>query len=66
MSLENVLKLIRVYSMTLRIHFISHLVGCQATPRTLGDIEYVRTHLWNLSIIDYHVCIISHPHETHE
>ena len=37
-------------------------VGCQATPRTLGDMEYVRTHLWNLFIIDYHVRIILHPH----
>ena len=37
-------------------------VGCQATPRTLGDMEYVRTHLWNLLVIDYHVCIILHLH----
>ena len=42
------------------------LVGCQATPRTLGDIEYARTYLWNLSVIDYHVCIILHLQETHE
>ena len=42
------------------------LVVCQATPRTLGDMEYVRTHSWNLSIIDYHICIILHLHETHE
>ena len=34
----------------------------QVTPRTLGDMEYVRTHLWNLHVIDYHVCIILHPH----
>ena len=27
-------------------------VRCQATPRTVGDIGYVRTHLWNLSVID--------------
>ena len=38
-------------------------VGCQATPRTLGDMEYVKTHLWNFSIIDYHVCKIFHPHK---
>ena len=37
-------------------------VGCQATPSTLGDMEYVRTHLWNLPVTDYHVCIILHPH----
>ena len=32
-------------------------VGCHAT-RTLRDMEYVRTHLWNLLVIDYYVCII--------
>ena len=29
-------------------------------------IEYIRTLLWKLSIIDYHVHRILHPHETHE
>ena len=37
-------------------------VGCQATLRTLKDMEYVRTHWWNLPIIDYHICIVLHPH----
>ena len=48
------------------MYFINRLswqpVGSQATPRTLGDMEYVRTDLWNLPIIDYRVCIIFHPH----
>ena len=39
---------------------------CQAASHILGDIEYIRTLLWNLSVIGYHVCIILHPHETHE
>ena len=42
------------------------LVGCQATPRTLGDMDYIRTLLWNLYVISYHLCIILHPHEAHE
>ena len=32
-------------------------VVCQATPHIVGDMEYIITHLWNLSVIDYHVCI---------
>ena len=41
-------------------------VGCQGTPHTLGDMEYIRTPLWNLSFIDYNICIILHPHENPE
>ena len=41
-------------------------VGCQAIPRTLGDMKYIRTHLWKLYAIDYHVCIILYLHETYE
>ena len=41
-------------------------IGCQATPRTLGGREYLRTLLWNLSVINYHVHIILHSHETHK
>ena len=40
--------------------------GCQATPRALRDMEYIRTLSWNLAIIGYCVRIILHPHETHE
>ena len=40
--------------------------GCQATPRALGDMEYIRTFSWNPAVIGYRVRIILHPHETHE
>ena len=42
------------------------LGGCQATPRALGDLEYIRTLSWNLSVIGCRVRVILHPHETHE
>ena len=42
------------------------LIRCQTTRCTLGDMEYVRTLSWNLSIIGYHVCIILYPHETRD
>ena len=41
-------------------------IGCQATPRALVDRECIKTLLWKLSVINYHVCIIFHPHETHK
>ena len=40
--------------------------GCQATPHALGDMEYIRTLLWNPIIIGYRVDIILHPHKIHE
>ena len=42
------------------------LIGCQGTSHTLGDIEYIKTLVCNLAVIDYHICIILHPHETSE
>ena len=39
---------------------------CQATPRTLEDLEYITTPWWNLPVISYHVCIIFHAHKIHE
>ena len=36
--------------------------GCQATPRALEDMEYIRIPSWNLVIIIYYVHIIPiHP-----
>ena len=37
-------------------------VGCQATPCTTRDMEYVRTLLYKLFLINYRVCIIFHLH----
>ena len=64
-------------SMTLRSRLVNdrfntveklscQLIGCQAIPYTLGGMEYVRTHLWNLFVIDSNLFIILHKHETHE
>ena len=36
------------------------LVRCQATPRALWDIECIRTSIWNLPVIGYHIYIIVH------
>ena len=41
-------------------------MGSQTTPHTLKDIECVRTPSWSLLIIDYHLSIILHLHESHE
>ena len=30
-------------------------IGYQVTPHTIGDAEYIRTPLYNLFVIGYHV-----------
>ena len=39
---------------------------CLATPRALGDNEYLNPLSWNPVVIGYRVRIILHPCETHE
>ena len=41
-------------------------IGCQAPTLVLGDMECIKTSLWNFAIIIYHVHIILHPYTTHE
>ena len=40
--------------------------GCQATPRALGDIEYIITLSWNPTVISYRICIIIYPRKIHK
>ena len=39
-------------------------VECQVIPRTLGDMECIRTRVWNFVVIDYFIYITLCPHET--